>query len=157
MPPSGDIKGNEFCTTPLSSSPFPPPNCFVPRYSLPPRFISPPGPLDASPLCRSPALEGFRYRSPVHSPNITSSPYRTPVPFGNSPVGMYGPNASFGTHSSGSFYGNYSGSRNLQRDGHKSWNGTPNNRHESGRGVKRNIPSFHQVNIFAASCSRCEY
>lgn len=145
-PRSGDAKGNnDFCAMPLSSSPFPPPNICVPRHAFPRRFVSPPGPLDASPLCRPPAPEGFRYRSPIRSPNIPFSPYGSRGAYCNSPFGVRGPNGSFEAPSSGSSYGNHSGGGNFRRGGHKSWNGTPNNGgQEFGRGVKRSIPSFRQ-------------
>jgi len=146
LPRYSNVKGNEFCQTPLSSSPFPSPNCFVPRNALPSRFVSPPGPLDASPLCRPPALEGFRYRSPVHGPNIPMSPYGSRGPFCNSPFGVSGPNASYGAPSSGSSYESHSSGGNFRQGGHKSWNGTPNNGQEFRRGVKRSTPSFRQVN-----------
>ena len=157
MPRSGDAKGNDYCPTPLSSSPFPPPNSSVPRHAFPRRFVSPPGPLEASPLCRPPALEGFRYRSPIRTPNIPLSPYGSRGPYCNSPFGVYGLNGSFDAPSSGSSYGDHSGAGNFRRGGHKSWHGTPNNGQELGRGVKRSIPSFHQVNktVFEVNMFKC--
>jgi len=146
-PRYSDAKGNDFCATPLSSSPFPPPNCFVPRNALPPRFVSPSGPLDASPLYRPPALEGFRYRSPGHSPNVPLIPYGSRGTFCNSPFGIYGPNASYGAPSSGSSYGDHNSAGNFRQGGLKSWNGTPSNGHELRRGMKRSTPSFREVNF----------
>lgn len=147
MPRYSDVKGNDFCRAPLSSSPFPPPpNCFGPPLSMPPmlpRFAPPPpGPVDGSPLCRPPGLEGFRYRSPIHNPNIPLpvSPYGSRVSFCNSPFGVSGPN---GTPSSGSSYGD-SGAGNFRQGGRKSWNGTPYNGNDMRRGMKRNTPSFRQ-------------
>jgi len=145
-PASGHAKGNDFCSTPLSSSPFPPPNSFVPRQAFPRRFVSPPGPLDASPLCRPPTLEGFRFRSPIRSPNIPLFPYGSRGPYCNSPFVAHEPNgSSFEAPSSGSSYGDHNSAGSYQRGGYKSWNGTPNSRQELRRGVKRNISSFHQV------------
>jgi len=147
MPRSGDAKGQEFCRMPLSSSPFPLPNTFVPRQAFPRRFVSPPGPLDASPLYRPPPVEGgFRYRSPICSPSVPLSPYASRGPYCNSPYGVFGPNGSFQTPSSGSSYSDHKGAGSFRRGGYKSWNGTPSNGQELGRGVKRSMPSFHQVN-----------
>jgi len=149
-----DAKGIDFYGTPLSSSPFPPPpNSFVPRHALPPHFVSPPGPMDASPLCRPPPVEGFRYRSPMHSPSIPISPYGSRSPFSNSPFGVFAPNASFGPPSSGSSYGDHSSAGNFRQGGHKSWNGTPSNGHELRRGMKRSNPTFRQVGFFTVAVS----
>ena len=148
LPRCSDTKANDFCPTPLSSSPFPPPHCFVPRHALPlpSRFVSPPpGPLEASPLYRPPPVEGLRYRSPIHSPNIPVSPYGSRAPFCNSPFGVSGPNASYGVPLSGSPYGDHGSAGSFQQGGRQSWNGTPHNGHELRRGVKRSTPSFRQV------------
>jgi len=140
----GNANGNDFCRTPLSSSPFPLPNSFVSRHALPPRFVSPPGPMHASPVCRPP---DYRYRSPIHSPSIPLSPYGSRGPFCNSPFGVSGPNASFGPPSSGSSYGDHGSAGNFRQGGHKSWNGSQNNEHEMRRGIKRSTPpNFRQVN-----------
>ena len=145
MPRPGDAKGNDFCFAPCSSSPFPPPNSFVPLHTFPRRFVSPPGPLDASPLCRPPALEGYRYRSPIRCPNVPLFPYGSQSPYCSSPFGARGPpNGSFETPSSGS--SDRSPAGNFRRGGHKSWNSTPSQGQERMRGMKRTIPSFHQVN-----------
>jgi len=146
LPRCSNTAGNDFYRMPLTNSPFPPPNGFANRHPLPPRFVSSPvGPMDASPLCRSPALEGFRYRSPIQSPNIPVSPYGSRGPFRNSPFAATGPNASFGTPSSASSYGDPGSAGNFQQGAHKSWSSTPNNGCEFGRGVKRSTPSFRQV------------
>ena len=138
VPRYSDSKGNDFCHTPLSSSPF----RFVPRCALPPRFVSPPAPLDASPLCRPSPPESLRYRSPIHSPNVPLSPYGSR----GTPFGVPGPNVSYGAPLSGSSYGDPCSAGNFRQVGYRSWNGTPNNGHEVRRGVKRNTPSFRQVN-----------
>ena len=148
LPRCSDSAGNDFYRMPLTNSPFPTPNSFSNRHALPPRFVSSPaGPMgmDASPLCRPSALEGFRYRSPIQSPNIPLSPYGSRGPFCNSPFAVAGPNASFGTPSSGSSYGDPGSAGNFRHGAHKSWSGTQNNGREFGSGVKRSTPSFRQV------------
>jgi len=144
MPASNDTKGPDYCGTPLNRNPFPLPNHVVPRHAVPPRFVSPPGPFEASPLCPPPALEGLRYRSPPnHSPGVPLSPFGSRGdPFYNSPFGMCDPSASFGTPSSASSFSN---AGNFRHGGHRSWNGTPNNGKEFRRGMKRSTPNVHQV------------
>jgi len=146
LPRYNDVKGYDFCRTPLSSSPFPLSNCFVPLQALPPRFVSPPGPLDASPLYRPSPHESFRNRSPVNTPNIPLSPHGSRGPFYNSPFRLSGPNVSYGESLSGPSHGDRSCGVNFRQGGNKSWNGTPSNGHEFRRGVKRSTPSFRQVN-----------
>jgi len=155
LPRPSDANGNDFFSAPLSSSPFAPPNSFVSRHPImATRFASPPGSLGASPLCRMPAHEGFRYQSPIHlGSNIPSSPYGSRGPFCSS-FGVPASDVSYEAASSNSSYDDHSSGGKFRRSGYRTWNSTPNNGHALGRGVKR---STHQVNFHVNTAARVAY